>query len=124
VEGTGSKIVELRGLGAVLVAAILGSEAASGRRGARIGRRQQRALASACGGRRLEYDNTRVDEADTRGRLPGSGTTARCDGLLVTQWRHKEQRQSWSEMATEELTMENRYFASPGSAGEGIRATG
>jgi hypothetical protein len=28
----------------------------------------------------------------------------------------KEQRRSWSKMATEKLTMENRRFASPGSA--------
>jgi hypothetical protein len=42
VTGTGSKIVELRGLGAVLVAAIPGSEAAGHRRGTHIGRRQWR----------------------------------------------------------------------------------
>jgi hypothetical protein len=46
VEGAGSKIVELRGLGAVLVAAIPLSEAAGRQRGARIGGQQRRALAS------------------------------------------------------------------------------
>jgi hypothetical protein len=90
VEGANSKIVELRGCGAVLVAAIPASKAAGRRRGARIGGWQWRALASACGGRRLEYGNALVDEAGTRGWLPGGGTTARRGGLPVTLRRHKE----------------------------------
>jgi hypothetical protein len=36
----------------------------------------------------------------------------------------KEQKWSWSEMATKKLTKENMRFASPGSAGKEIRATG
>jgi hypothetical protein len=70
VEGVGSKIVELCGLGAVLVAAIPRSEVTGHRRGARISGRQWRALALACGGWRLEYGNARVDEAGTCGWLP------------------------------------------------------
>jgi hypothetical protein len=70
VEGAGSKIVEIRGHGAILVAAIPGLEAASHRRGTRTGGRQWRPLASACGGRWLEYGNARVHEARMWGRLP------------------------------------------------------
>jgi hypothetical protein len=66
----------------------------------------------------VQMKQTRVDD------FPGGGTTAWRGGLPVMQRRHKEQRRPWSEMATEELMMENRYFASSGSTGERIRATG
>jgi hypothetical protein len=95
VEDAGSDIMEHHGVGVDLVALIPGSEVVGRRRGTRIGRRQRRVLASACGGWLLDYGITRVDEAGTCGRLPRWWH----DGLPVTQLRHKEQRRPWSKMA-------------------------
>jgi hypothetical protein len=72
VKGADSKIVELHRLGVVLMVMIPGSEVAGRQRGTRIG------------GRRLEYDNARVDEAGTCGQLPDGGMVARRGGLPVT----------------------------------------
>jgi hypothetical protein len=70
--------------------------------------------------RRRSKDVAVVDDVAARGRqLAAGGTVAQSERRLRSVDRGvvmKEQRRSWSEMATEKLTMENRRFASPGSA--------
>jgi hypothetical protein len=57
----------------------------------------------------------------------GGGTVAQSERRLLSVDRRvavKEQRRSWSKMATEKLTMENRRFASPGSVGKRDKGNG
>jgi hypothetical protein len=69
-----------------------------------------------------------VDDVAARGRqLVAGGAVARSERRLRSVGRGvatKEQRWSWSKMATEKLTMENMCFASPGSAGKRDQSNG